>query len=97
MFARVVSGLGQPDKLEESIRIYRDSIVPAAKAQKGCKGLYWMVDRSTGKAISVALWETEADMLAGEASGYLREQLAKVAPTLAGVPVTEHFEVAVQA
>jgi hypothetical protein len=36
-------------------------------------------------------------MLAGEASGYLREQLAKIAVLFAAPPTTEHYEVAVQA
>ena len=97
MYARTVSGLAQPGRIDEAASIYRDSIAPAAKQQKGFKGVFFLVDRSTGKFVSLALWDTEADMLAGEASGYLREQIAKAAPTLAGPPTTEHFEVAVQA
>jgi heme-degrading monooxygenase HmoA len=97
MYARTVSGQMQPGRMDEAISIYRDSIAPAAKLQKGSKGVFFLVDRSTGKFVSLVLWDTEADMVAGEASGYLREQIAKGAPTLAGPPVTEHFEVAVQA
>ena len=92
-----MSGLWQPGRMDEGIGIYRDSIAPAAKQQKGCKGVFLLADRNTGKFVSLVLWDTEADMLAGEASGYLREQIAKGAPTLAGPPATEHFEVAVQA
>ncbi len=97
MYARTVSGLIQPDKVDQVVDIYRDSIAPAAKQQKGSKGVFFLVDRKTGKFVSLAMWDTEADMIAGEASGYLREQIAKAAPTFAGPPVTEHFEVAVQA
>ena len=39
------------------------------------------------------MWDTRDDMLAGEASGYYQEQLAKFAPLLTGEPVREHFEV----
>lgn len=38
-------------------------MVEKAKAFPGFEGLYYLVDRSTGKAISVTLWETEAAML----------------------------------
>lgn len=72
-------------------------VLPAAKAQKGFKGAFFLADRGTGKGISIALWETETDMMASEASGYYQAQLAKMAPILAAPPVTEHFDVAVQA
>ena len=97
MYARVVTAQVLPGKTDEAIHIYKDSIVPAAKQQKGFQWLYYLVDRHTDKLVSLTLWDTEADMLAGEASSYLREQIAKAAPTLAGSPTTEHFEVAIQA
>ena len=97
MYARTLSVLVRAGRIDELATIYRDSIAPAAKQQQGCKGVFLLVDRSTGKFVSLALWDTEADMLAGEASGYLREQVAKGAPTFAGPPTTERFEVAVQA
>ncbi len=82
------------DKIDDAIRIFRETLVPAAKAQKGYKGGDLLVDRSTGKLISESVWETEADMKAGETSDYLREQIAKLAPTFAAAPSTEHYEVA---
>ena len=97
MHARTVSGQLQPDKITEAIDIYRDSIAPAAKEQKGCEGVLFLTDPATGKFVSISLWETEADMAAGEASGYLKEQIAKAAPTFADPPATERFEVSVRA
>ncbi len=97
MYARLVTVQIAPDKSDEAIRIYRDSVVPAAKQQKGFKGLYDLVDRNTGKGVSITLWDTEADMIAGEASGYLREQLAKFAAMFTAPPTTERYEVVVQA
>jgi len=96
MHARVTITEGKLDKVDvdEAISIIRDSIAPAAKQQKGFKGLATLIDRSTGKGMTITLWETEADMLAGEASGYLKEQYAK-APAMAAPPTTEHYEVAV--
>ena len=37
MHARVVTIQTQLGKMEEAIRIYRDSLIPAAKEQKGFK------------------------------------------------------------
>ncbi len=96
MYARVVTVNIHPDRLDEAIQIFRDSISPASKQQKGNKGGYLLTDHQTGKAISIAFWETEADMAAGETGDYLREQIAKVASTFTAAPVTEHYEVSVE-
>jgi len=63
---------------------------------EGFKGALFLTDPDTGKYVSMTLWETEADMEAGEASGYLREQVAKAVPALAAPPIREHYEVHVK-
>lgn len=97
MFARVTIGQFLPAKMDEATRIYRDSVVPAAKQQKGFNGLYVLGDRKTGKGLTIALWETEADMLAGENSGYYQQQVAKFKDLFSAPPVREAYEVTVQA
>jgi len=42
------------------------------------------------------MWETKDDMTAGEASGYLKEQIVKLAATFAGSPIKEHYEIVLQ-
>ncbi len=96
MYARIVTVVIQPGRMDEVINVFRDSIKPASRQQKGYKGGYFLTNRGTGKAISIALWETEADMAAGESSGYLQEQIAKVASAFAAPPTTEHYEVSVE-
>ena len=96
MHARLVTVQVQPGKVDEAISIYRDSVMPAAKQQKGFKGATLLTDRNTGKGVSVTLWETEADMKTTEASGWWQEQIAKFAAVLAMPPVREQFEVSVQ-
>jgi heme-degrading monooxygenase HmoA len=96
MYARVTTTQMQPGKTEEAIRIYRDSVVPAAKQQQGFKGAFLLTDPNTGKGVSISLWETEADMRAGETSGYYQEQIAKFAQVFAGPPTREGYEVSVQ-
>jgi len=97
MYARVSIGQFLPAKADEAIGIYRDSVVPAAKQQKGFKGIYVLTDRKTGKGLTMALWETEADMTAGETSGYYQQQVAKFKDLFSTPPVREAYEVTVQA
>lgn len=96
MHARVTIGTAQPGKVDETIKVMRDSVMPAMKKQKGFKGLFFFTDRNTGKGMSIGLWNTEADMAAGEASGFYQQQVAKVAPLLSGPPTMEHYEVSVR-
>jgi heme-degrading monooxygenase HmoA len=96
MHARVVTVQIQPGKMDELIDLYRGSIAPAAKEQKGSKGAFLLTNPDTNKAISITVWETKADMTAGEASGYYQEQVAKAAPTFAEQPAMEHYSVSVQ-
>ena len=96
MYARVTFATAQPGKVDDVVKVIRDSVLPALKKQKGFKGLLHLGNRSTGKGMNIALWDTEADMAAGEASGFYREQVAKVTPFLAGPPTMEHYEVTVQ-
>ncbi len=39
MYARVITVKIQPSNVDEAIRIYQDSAMPAAKKQKGFKGI----------------------------------------------------------
>ena len=96
MHARVVTSQSQSGRQDEALAIVRDSIIPAAKQQKGFKSYLGLTNRETGKNITITLWETEDDMIAGETGGYYQEQIAKVAPLLAGPPTTEHYEVSVE-
>jgi heme-degrading monooxygenase HmoA len=96
MHARVTIGQFPPAKMDEATGIYQDSVVPAAKQQKGFKGLFVLADRKTGKGLTIALWETEADMTAGENSGYYQQQVAKFKGLLSAPPVREAYEVTVK-
>ena len=98
MYARVTTTQISPENIEEAIRLWRDSVMPAAREQKGFKSGRLLVDRKTGKGISIGLWETETDLRAsGEGSAYLQEQLAKFASLFTAPPTIEHYEVAAEA
>jgi heme-degrading monooxygenase HmoA len=96
MYARVTFATAQSGKIDETIRVMRDSILPAAKKQKGFKSLFFLTNRNTDKGVVIVLWNNEADMKAGENSGFYREQVAKEMPLLAGPTTMEHYEVSVK-
>ena len=95
MQARVVLGTMQLDKNDQAVEIYKNSIVPAAKEQKGFRGANLFTNDQTGNFISITLWETEDDMDSGYSSGYLQEQLGKVAAFFVSPPKVEQYTVSV--
>ncbi|MEW5959644.1 MAG: antibiotic biosynthesis monooxygenase [Chloroflexota bacterium] len=96
MFARLAIVQIKSGRLEEATRLFEESVVPAAKAQKGFKGINLLTDPATGKGIAVSFWESEADALANEQSGYLQEQFDKFKDLFAAPPVREGYQVSVQ-
>jgi heme-degrading monooxygenase HmoA len=97
MFARFTIVQVDADKVNEVIKLYEDSVVPAAKSQKGYRGAYMFTDRKTGKGYSISLWDSEEDAIANEQSGYYKEQVGKFAELFTAPPVQEGYEVSVQA
>ena len=97
MFARLTIVKVKVDKLDEARKLYEDGVIPAAKSQKGFRGAYLLTDRKTGKGISVTLWDSEQDAVAGEQSGYYQEQVGKFKDFFTAPPVLEEYEVVVQA
>jgi len=97
MYARAVNVPFQPGKINEAIHIVKDSIVPAMKGLKGFKGQLLLTQSDTGKAISINLWETEADLTAFETNPLYKELMGKLGGVLAGPPAGERYQVSVQA
>ncbi len=97
MYARVVVIQVKPGVLQEAIQTFQESVVPAARSQRGFKNVYLLTDSHTNKATSVSLWESEADLQASEASGYYQEQIAKFGALMLAPPARELLEVSVQA
>jgi heme-degrading monooxygenase HmoA len=93
MHARVILGKVKLDKQDEAIKIYKESVEPAAKEQKGFKKSHLLSDPDTNKFISITIWETETDMMASESSGYLQKQLHKIAALFVGPPSIQHYVV----
>ena len=97
MFARLTIVQASIDKLDETVKIFKESVAPAAKSQKGFRGAYLLTDRKTGKGISISLWDSEQDAIANEQSGYYQEQVGKFKGFFTAPPVHEGYEVSLQA
>ncbi len=97
MHVRVATVQIQPAKVQEGVDLFKNSVVPAQKGQKGYQGSYLLTNASSGKAIAISVWESEADMMAGESSGgYYQEQIAKFGGLFTGPPILEHYELSVE-
>jgi len=97
MFARFTITQVDVDKIDETIKLYEDSVIPTAKAQKGFRGITLFTDRKTGKGYSISIWDSEEDAIANEQSGYYKKQVGKFAEYMTAPPVQEGYEVTVQA
>ena len=93
MFARTTTMKLKIAFIDEALEVYSNSIVPAAQAQKGLVELNFLLNRESGKAVAIAIWETEEGAKANEESLYYQEQLIKLRSFYANPPIKEGFEV----
>ncbi len=95
MFARVATIQGKPEKVDDAIRYFRENLISTAKKYHGFKNAYFMVDRKTGKTISVVIWESEKDLQESAAKAdEITAERVKVAGS-SQQPKYEVYEVAV--
>lgn len=96
MFAGTITVQFEADRIDEAIELYERNIVPIARSLEGYVGIYLLVDRETGKGISLSLWSDEDGAVAGKQGSRFREQIAKFTDMMTAPPVAESFEVCVE-
>ena len=96
MFARLTIVQTKVDKTDEAVKVTKESVIPAAKSQKGFVGAHLLTEPN-GKGVFITFWETEEDAIANEKSGYYQEQLAKFKDMFTAPPVHEGYNVSLQA
>ncbi len=57
IFARVTMFQMKSDKIDETIKIYKEIVTPTRKEQRGACGGYFLTDRKAGKGMAISLWE----------------------------------------
>ncbi len=96
MFVRLVRIQTKIEQIDEASKLFKKSVVPNCKVQKGYKGAYFMTDRKTGVSIALTLWEKEKDMIATERSRFFQEQLVKFLHLFTAPPIREAYEVVIK-
>ncbi|WP_432075445.1 hypothetical protein [Streptomyces wuyuanensis] len=66
MFARLSRYEGSPVPPEGDLSAHAETVVQQVRGLPGFLGVYWFVDRATGMAASLTLWEDEEAMRASE-------------------------------
>lgn len=94
MVARVTHVRVAPEDVDESVRLFDESVLPAAQQETGFMGALLLV-REDGQGLAVDLCDTLENLQANERSGFYQAQVAKFADKLQGHPRREHYRVAV--
>jgi heme-degrading monooxygenase HmoA len=87
----------KPDLIDETVKLFEDSVIPAAKSQKGFREAYLLSDSKSGNRVSITFWDSEEEAIANEQSGYYQDQVNKFKEYFTAPPVREGYEVSVQA
>ncbi|MCP3818033.1 hypothetical protein NLX86_07850 [Streptomyces sp. A3M-1-3] len=78
MFARLSTYQGSPVPAEGDLTAISEALVKQVRTVSGFRGVYYLVDRASGKAKSLTLWEDEQAMLASEdLATRIREEAAQ--------------------
>lgn len=94
MVARVTQVRVNPEDVEESVRLFDESVIPAAEQEEGFMGALLLV-RKDGRAIAIDLCDTLENMQANERNGFYQTQIIKFAGKLVGTPSRTVYDVAV--
>ena len=61
MYAQLIEGGTTPDRRTEMDRIVTDEMIPALHEEPGFAGALNLVDRTSGNALMLILWEQDAE------------------------------------
>lgn len=86
MIARITTFEGDPQRMDEGVRIYREQVVPWLRDSTGFRGVIILIDRENERAMGVSFWTTMETATDAYASGAtLRDELAaSVGTTMTG-------------
>ena len=94
MHARVSTITGSPDQAEAGISDFKQTVTSWVK-ENGGRGGILLIDRETGKAVAITLWNDEETMRRSEEAA--NEHRKRVIDQMQGTqaPIVERYEVAV--
>jgi heme-degrading monooxygenase HmoA len=79
--ARLTSSTGDPSRVDETIEMIHNTVIPSAKQIPGFNGGFWLANRATGDGIAATLWESEDAVASsrGPATGIREKASSQVA------------------
>ncbi len=95
MYLRATRVQSPPDAIEKGIAYFKEKVVPAAKAAPGNAGAVLLVDRKTGSAVGLTLWETAQALSASEQLG-ITTRTQSAAAMGGSIVNVERFEQVIQ-
>ncbi len=93
MFARATTIQGPTEQMEAGLSGIREQIIPSLRELSGFQGVITLADRTSGKGITITLWDTEEDLRTSEQQA---DQLRTQAAGLIGAtqaPQVDRYEV----
>jgi heme-degrading monooxygenase HmoA len=93
MYVRLTRFQVRVERIEHALNIFRESLVPSIKTQKGYRGIYLFLNQKTGEGRVLGLYESEQDVIASDDNHFYQEQLLKFMNFFTAPPVREDYEV----
>jgi hypothetical protein len=94
MVARVTQVQVKPEDVAESVRLFDESVIPAAEQEEGFMGVL-LLTRQDGRGLVIDLCDTLEHLRTNERSGFYQTQVAKFADKIVEHPSREFFDVPV--
>jgi len=96
MFARLTIIHTEIGSIDKASKLFKESVIPAFRIQKGYQGAYFLSDRKSGKNICMSLWDSEQDAVSNEQSHLYQEQLIKFMNLFTADPYREGYELIIK-
>ena len=93
MYTRAITLPLKPGQVDKAIGVFEKTIAPMFQQQNGFQGGYLVGDRRNGKAVSITLWDTEANASALDSSGFLQKWVGILDEFMSSPAVREQDEV----
>ena len=94
MVARVTTVKVKPEDIDEAVRLFEESVIPAAEQEEGFMGAL-LLTREDGRGLVIDLCDTLEHMRANEHSGFYQSEVAKFAGKIIDHPSRAFYNVAV--
>ena len=94
MVARVTHVRVNPEDIDESVRLFDESVIPAATQEEGFMGALLLV-RPDGTALAIDLADNIDHAHANERSGFYQSRITKFAGKIIDRPSREFYDVRV--